>query len=388
MQEKNYLPVNWVDGMKINKSHFIAQDNAFVFQLAQNTSCLLNELSYGLLPVRGDNNGVKIIISSDNQKKLQVRIQRCRAITAGGYYVEINEDTGLPGNNLESPVVSMPVALRELKARSNQFYIVLTINPYNRIPYGAIDTPETPARIPHTMPSLTVDLVPVTEMVRNVLGAFQLPVGKLSIEDQRVMLEEDYIPPCTSFSSHPELLEIQAGIEQFYSKMELYSLQIIQKIIQKKQVNDMSVIVQKLCENICFFTASQITEIKSTGAIQPTVSVVVKVSALARMMKNTLDSFVGSGKDELVTYFTEWCNVKQGELEGAIVMLANHQYDHIDINDSVEKISVFTKLISKLFHQLSRLEYIGKRKEAGIFVKEEVVKQDATPPKRRSFLAD
>lgn len=388
MQEKNYLPVNWVDGMKINKAHFIAQDNAFVFQLAQNTSCLLNELNYGLLPVRGEGNGLKIVISSDNQKKLQVRIQRCRAITAGGYYIEITDDTGLPGNNMDSPAVSVPVTLRELKAKANQFYIVLTINPYNRNPYGTIETPETPPRIPYTVPSLSVDLVPVTEVVRNVLGSFQLPIGKLNIEDQRIMLEEDYIPPCTSISSHPELLEIQAGLEQFYSKMEVYALQIIQKIVQKKQVNDMSVIVQKLCENISFFTAAQITEIKSAGAIQPTVNVVTKVASLARMMKNTLDCFVGSGKDELVTYFTEWCNVKQGELEGAIVALANHQYDHIDINDSIDKMSVFTKLISKLFYQLSRLEYIGKRKESGIFVKEEVVKQDGTPPKRRSFLAD
>ena len=39
---------------------------------------------------------LKIVISSDNQKKLQVRILRCRAITAGGYYIEVNDDTGLP----------------------------------------------------------------------------------------------------------------------------------------------------------------------------------------------------------------------------------------------------------------------------------------------------
>jgi hypothetical protein len=105
-------------------------------------------------------------------------------------------------------------------------------------------------------------------------------------------------------------------------------------------------------------------------------------------MKNTLDCFIGSGKDELITYFTEWCNVKQGELEGAITTLSNHQYDHIDINDSIDKVSMFTKMISKLFYQLSRLEYIGKRRESGIFVKEEVAKTDGQPPKRRSFLAD
>jgi hypothetical protein len=158
--------------------------------------------------------------------------------------------------------------------------------------------------------------------------------------------------------------------------------------VQKKQPNEMSVIVQKLCENICFFTAGQMTELKSTGSIQPTVNIVIKVASLARMMKNTLDCFIGSGKDELINYFTEWCGIKQDELEGAIITLSNHQYDHIDINDSIEKVSIFTKLISKLFYQLSRLEYIGKRKDSGIFVKEEKIKTDAPPAQRRSFLAD
>jgi hypothetical protein len=191
-------------------------------------------------------------------------------------------------------------------------------------------------------------------------------------------------------SSHPDLLEIQAGLEQFYSKMELYSLQIVQKIMQKKQANDMAVIVQKLCENICMFTASELAELKSLGIIQPPVYAVSKVSSLSRMMKNTLDFYLGNGKEELINYFTEWCNTSQGELEGAIMNLSNHQYDHLDINDSIEKISKFTKIISRLFYQLSRLEYIGKRKEAGIFVKEEVVQkgQENISQKRRSFLAD
>jgi hypothetical protein len=44
-----------------------------------------------------------------------------------------------------------------------------------------------------------------------------------------------------------------------------------------------------------------------------------------------------------------------------------------------------------LFASLARLEYIGKKKETGIFVKEQVlIPQNETAPvkKRRSFLAD
>ncbi len=390
MAENNFLPVNWVDGMKINKSHFIAQENAMVFQLAQNTGSLLNELSYGLLPATRDLSAPKIFVSTDNQKKIQVRLQKCRAITAGGYYIEFNEDVSVYGEMLVPPVVSQPVALKELKTRANEFYLVLTINPYKRVPYGMIDTMETPPRNPHTLPSVFIDLVPVSELTKNVLGLYQLPVGKLSIEDQRIVVEEDYIPPCTSVNSHPDLLEIQAGLEQFYSKMELYSLQVMQKIVQKKQINEMSSIVQKLCENIIAFTAGQLADLKSTGNVQSPVYITSKASHLARLMKNTLDCYQGTGKEELVNYFTEWCNTSQGELEAVIVGLSAHQYNHLDIISSIDRISKFTKIVSKLFYQLSRLEYIGKRKETGIFVKEEAVKQniDSPPQKRRSFLAD
>ena len=38
MREQQFLPVNWTDGMKINKSHFTSQDNAFEFPA--NANCL------------------------------------------------------------------------------------------------------------------------------------------------------------------------------------------------------------------------------------------------------------------------------------------------------------------------------------------------------------
>lgn len=391
MQENHFLPVNWVDGMKINKSHFIEQHFAVLYQLAQHTGCLIDELNYGLLPPVGQSGGaVKLFISTDNQKRIQVRIQQCRAITAGGYYIEFNEDTALHGSNLIAPVVSEPVTLRELKARATDFYIVLTIDPYKRVPYGSADPGEIPPRIPYSLPSLYLSIIPVAEVVRNVLGPAQLPVGKMTVEAQRVTLDEEYIPPCTSVGSHPELLEIHAGLEQFYGKMEVYAQQITQKIIQKKQSNEMSVIVNKICEHISLFTASQLADLKSVGIVQRPVYTVTRVASLARIIKNTLDAYLGSGKEELINYFTEWCNISQGELEGTIADLSSMQYDHLDINCSISKVAQFTKTISRLFYQLARLEYIGKRKETGIFVKEEVVRnvQEAPAQKRRSFLAD
>ena len=104
-----------------------------------------------------------------------------------------------------------------------------------------------------------------------------------------------------------------------------------------------------------------------------------------------MDYYAGTSKDELISYCTEWCGVSQGELETAITTVCNYQYNHLDINDALDKVLRFTQIISSLFASLSRLEYIGKKKESGIFVKEQVLipQNEAAPvKKRRSFLAD
>ena len=73
----------------------------------------------------------------------------------------------------------------------------------------------------------------------------------------------------------------------------------------------------------------------------------------------------------MLNYLSEWCELKQGELENMLTGLANIKYDNNDINKNIQKISRFIKVTATLFETLSKLEFIGKKKESGIFVKEE-----------------
>src|SRR5690554_7338725 len=97
MQQNNhiYLPVHWMDGMKMNKNHFVAHDNALTAQVAHSVSGLLNDYNYGLLPNSRGNAGFKLFVSTDNQQQVQVRLQKCRAITLGGHLIHVNEDNPL-----------------------------------------------------------------------------------------------------------------------------------------------------------------------------------------------------------------------------------------------------------------------------------------------------
>ena len=395
MQETIFFPVNWVDGMKINRTHFQTQEQAFAYQTARAAASLLNPLNYGLLPSSGatplspaGSTPLTLFVTVDHHQQVQVRVQQCRAITAGGYSIDFREDTALSGSNMFTPI-----PLSQLQQRAGTWYVVLSINPYRRVPYGLADPAESPARLPYTLPLFTIDLLAAEDLAKNKIGDFQLTVGRLVLDEQRLSVDESYIPPCASISSHADLLAAHAIGEEFFSRLESCCLQIMQKILQKKQSNELSIIVQRLCEQLLAFTAVQLAEWKSSGIVQPPVYLVSRTAALARLLKNGLDTWLGSGKEELVNYFTDWCNFSQGELEASIVQMAGHVYDHLDIGASLSRIAVFTSTISQLFNQLARLEYIGKRKDAGIFVKEEALTPGgvvvAPPaPKRRSFLAE
>ena len=64
MQEPlKHFPVNWIDGMKINKNHFLQQERAFVDQLKDITSLGLHQNNYGLLPPYfGKGSSIKIVL--------------------------------------------------------------------------------------------------------------------------------------------------------------------------------------------------------------------------------------------------------------------------------------------------------------------------------------
>ncbi|BAV10177.1 Predicted component of the type VI protein secretion system [Filimonas lacunae] len=388
---KEFLPVNWVDGMKINKNHFISQQHASTYQQAISSSCLLNNHNYGLLPATNINQArAGVWLNADNQQHVQVRVMECRAVTRGGYPIAFHNDTALDNSSLSARIPGLSVPFSDLAGKQNAYYIVLSINPYERVPSGAANPEEVPARLPYTTPAYSVMLLPVAETNMHSLGSFQLPVGKVHTMEQRVMLDESYIPPCVAVNSHVVLLEAHASLEQFYGRMELNAVQIIQKILQKKQQNDLSEPVQRMCENMLVYIANVYTQLKLEGLYAPPVTLVSGAAGFARIVKNTLDLYTGTIREELLNYFAEWCGIKQTDLEDSVTALCNYQYDHLDIYAGVDKVLTFSAVALKLFNTLAALDYIGKKKEAGIFVKEQVIvpEEEVQMKKRRSFLAD
>src|ERR1035438_4501084 len=152
-----YFHVNWIDGMKINKNHFIALENAFKDQVKDAMAIGLNDKNWGLLPGLNErNNPLKIVLTIDNQKTLQVKIFECRAITPGGARIEIYENS----SSQQGFTVPFPENTFEITGRGieQMVYIAIAADPFSRVPVGNADPSEEPPRYPFVNPAYNVHI--------------------------------------------------------------------------------------------------------------------------------------------------------------------------------------------------------------------------------------
>ncbi len=384
--QQKHFPVNWIDGMKINKNHFIEQDNAWMDALQGMVSLGLSPIRFGILPasVAGEET-FNVKISFDNQNSLRVSVLACQAVTSGGVSISLPAFSAVgqteTGNTLTT---SFPFSA---SSSESAWWLFLFVHPFEKQAAGSPDLAENPPRFPNALPTYTLQLVSETHYKQNAYHPYGMPVGKVSIVSNDVRIDNEYIPPCYAVNAHPDLLSLHGELDKYLADIESNCAEIVQKIFKKNQQNEISELVMFLCDRVMLYLGQAITNLRWNIIYAAPAAMFENISTLARIMKNSIDMRTGSGKEELMNYMSEWCELKQGELETMLSSVANTGFDQNDINKNIQKLVVFVKVTSRLFETLSKLEFIGKRRESGIFVKEQPVQQAENQPKaRRRFL--
>lgn len=383
MEQNNTYPhVNWTDGMKLNKDAFVAQSHAHTFDLYQLISSTLSPIRYGILPAEGS---FDVQISTDNQNSLRVSVVSCKAITIGGAYIHINAAASNSHTDANPSIsLSLPGSVNEV------YWVVLTLNPFDRVPFGVINPQENPPRFPFVKPPFSVQLVANHELNQYAQNAYSLFIGKLVPAGGYLKVDAEYIPPCLSVNASQDLLGLHSELDTFLANLEQACAQIVQKIYKKSQQNELAELAQFVCDRLMLYLSKALTDFRWLYIYDSPAKMISEIVALARALKNTIDLRTGSGKEELMNYLSEWSELNQGELENLLNKMAVLRYNHNDINENVNSIIQFAKVVGKLFNTLSSLEFIGKKKESGIFVKEGYINDagensNAPKPKRRFF---
>jgi len=372
-----YSNVNWINGMKIKKDHFIQHENAFEDKLKDAAACFLSSLNYGLLAMWGSNDAsFNVIFKVSNQKFLNISILQIRALTQGGTRIEILDSS--------KPVefsIDLTNEIESSKKEENRmFFIMLTVDQFSKEPFGELETDEDPPRYPFTRPVLKINLIPEKEVAREGLLPFSMYIGKILIMPDRLELHEDYLPACMTLKSHSRLISFHSTVDKFYNQLELNLLSIISKIREKGQDSTLALSVLALVQNLLNFIGTNNLKIRWLLIDQPPIFLFENIACFARIIRNTIDCNTAAQKEELLNYFTAWSGLKQGDFEKLLVYCINFEYNHIEISNNIDQFSEFIQIIASLFTKLESLAYIGKKKETNIFVKEQ--------PAKRSFLAD
>jgi predicted component of type VI protein secretion system len=376
---KHYLPVNWADGMKINKEHFIATDRNIIQGLQNAQSRFLNPYNYGLtLPVSDRDISLKITVDLDNQGLVHVKIIRCHAVTRNGSTIDIDSDYFME----DEFSATLPSLQFDPRAENeNSFYIMLAINPFGRIPGGEADAEETPPRLPFVIPEYRLTIHPAGQK-KSIESSSACIVGRIINADRKPEIDESYIPPCQTIFSHPKLSEYYSWLVKTFGQLEIDLADILQSINEKKQTTTIAGSVTEMSRALLWYAGSVLSSFRKSQRFNPPVCLFEHLSSIARLINNTINTQSRADREELLNYIADWSNLKQGEFEDLIKQAVEMEYDHDDINLAIVKTDPFMRTLSKIFNTLSNLEFIGKKKDRQIFVKEQVEKPG------KSFLVD
>ena len=375
---KHYA-VNWVDGMKISREHLIQQENFIIDSIRDANSVKVNAFNYGLLPF-SDSYGDKRIfeIQSTATNDAQLIIKKLSAVTLAGHRIEVND--------FMVNIRSLAKSLQTEESESNgDYYILASVNPFDKISFGEINSEEIPPRHPFTRANSKIELVDTSLLLSGYSGGNFIILGKVAIKSGIAQIDEHFIPPCTSVEAHPKLVEYYNQYSNSMSNLRVYAFKILQKVAHKNQNNELAENVKTICKTVVNHVSENYFEFKNMVYNQPPIYMMNVFSKLALHLYNDMQMMIPAELEEMLNYSLEWSEVAPHTLLNQLSSVAEIDYVHHDTGEIFRNTQVMLKSLEQVLGKLSELDYIGQRKE-NVIVNEQQVKSTNDPKKGWSVL--
>lgn len=364
MQDKSdtYRLVNWEQSMEIDLSHFRQTEDFFINRIRDAQALRLKSYNYGILP-SPDGKGCSSAfdISEQVTGKVEIRLMSCNAITAGGCRIHFNPSpleyltlTHSFGEEARTGKTE-PSAVR-------QWDIILSVNPYRRVPTGEPSLEEAQARHPDAAEYYGLSIAPQGKMNHDQSGMYHLVIGRIRLRGGRYEVDTDYIPPVTSMGSHPELINYYQRFGSRLNEIEKASKAIITKINSRSAKSPVGEHLGKICEEIMRYIAGIFFSYRNTGREATPMEIVNYFSTLAHVCYVSLHFLENPEKEQLLNYFYEWSDITPGTFEELLAGTLGILYDHNNIRTTMMEVDTFLYHIAELWTRLSALDFIGQRK--------------------------
>ncbi|HKR04544.1 MAG TPA: hypothetical protein VJY62_07895, partial [Bacteroidia bacterium] len=323
--------VNWIDGMKISKDHFIQQEFFYTDQIRDAAAGQLSRINYGLLsPVDESGKTLNVKINVDPAKVIRVDLLECHAITSNGERIEIATNNAIKLNNDQDKLVA---DFDYTESREKTFYVVVSVNLFSRNPVGQMDPDEIPARYPFVTPQYTVEILPESQISSSENSI--LLIGKLQLIAGRMQVDNKFIPACIAVKNHPLLHEAYYNLGNQLGETANLNLSIVQNVHAKSQLTSMVKSFLALSEKVSDFFASELGRFRWIIADLPPVFFVEYFIRFAYIIKFSLERLPAKDKEELMSYFSEWTEVSVSDMNDKITKMIRTEYNHDDIAQSL-----------------------------------------------------
>ncbi len=359
MKKIEHLPINWVNGQKINNTHFFETYYNVVEMLRQNREEELTSYNYGFgEKSEKEECSIDMDIKGESAETLSVELRACNAVTRNGYHILFTKE--LYGDF--TPKCTLKDIEIDLSTRQ-VVCILLTVNPYKMLPVGVPDPETTPLHHPYVLPEVTLQLVLEQNLNKAFLEGNSIVAGKVIVDGGSFSIDSDYIPAIQRINCSERAMHALENMTETLERIHSNALKVYAKNISNPHRSMLADNTFALCDVVKNFYSQHCFELKNIAAEQPPIYTVRFANALANLLLTSLRSLPEKDFETLLQYFDEWTNIKPSDFMHKTSDIAHLSYNHLELNTLFVSIAAFLNVIDTLFHKLSELEYVGLIKE-------------------------
>ncbi|ERK04330.1 hypothetical protein [Hoylesella pleuritidis] len=359
MKKIDHLPINWVNGLKLNNSHFFETYYNMVDTVRLDCEERLTGYNYGFGEgLTGTAVPVEIETKGDTVDTFSVLLKSCNAVTRNGFHIIY--DRSLYGDYIPA------AKLRDVEvdfSKRQELFIILFVNPYKLLPVGVPDPEITPLHHPYVLPEINIQLVPEAQVNKTFLERNCIIAGRGVAEGNLFTVDTQYIPPVQKTCYAQTLLSFLDFFTKHVKAVYDYSQLVYRKNITDSRRDTLVENTFSLCNVIQTFYSKNIFDLENLAAEQPPIHMVHLANRLANMLLTVLRTMPEKEFEVLLQYYNEWINVKPADFMHTIGDVASVVYKHTDIAPILSKIGDFIDILNKLFKKMSELEYVGLMRE-------------------------
>jgi len=355
----NQKQVNWQDGMKIEKKHFLDSDHFHIEQQQITRGILISEHNFGLLPSRDKTHPfyeIKFVLEGD---MLKLSAFKLAVILLNGSIISIDSDQF---NSKSMDLDNIATKFQVDRNKDIEYYLILKGNALEHHYFGNFNSKDLPLRRAHLLPYFEFMLVPAKKVKDAFFANDFLILAKLSISNSEVVVDQDYIPPVTSLISHSLLLNYHKLVYQSIIQIENYLIEIARKYsnMPAESFRDTLVI---LSNNILNRLSRIKFEVKHTLLFEPPIETVIRIKEIANVVNHTLSMRTFIGKDRFLSEVNHTLGASKFEFEEMIKQMINLEYRHYNISDAVIETRSFLENMTRIFKSLSEIEKTKKARD-------------------------